>query len=363
MLAAATAKEEESRRLKFQSKRMRLMRFTKKQPDLLLSPLMKRAEKLLTVSSSKAKAKESVKKAPKKQSTEELKALLARRVIHRQHGAIEKLPVDGLCGLLQLMEPVLYTIDTLRPLMVQGARQRNQKALSELVEFLTGLPGNTSVESYEHMLELGEYLCRLNEDRGRLGMQLALPPSWEDLRRRWDIPKRLQVRSVLAIPASRDNTCGSESTSVHFAYLLVSGERGGTDHADAGAQLHLTVAIHCRKRGDYFQCVVIPFLANRLVCSLVFHFLACQHGVSSALCSKESFPCHVVTTLHQRNSRSVPNETCSTSAGIVRATSVYIPGQKEHDCNPSVARDTRCKIQDITVTKETTMCDYYTGSL
>eukprot|EP00971_Amphidinium_carterae_P105148 2082115-Amphidinium_carterae.1 len=108
-----------------------------------------------------------------------LRTLLEGKTIHKQHSAIGGMPVDGMQGILQFMEPILYTPDALRSVVMPCARLPDQTNLSQLIEYLTGLPPSTNICTYSSMLKLAEHLSALNVQRGRLGQDLPLPPDWE----------------------------------------------------------------------------------------------------------------------------------------------------------------------------------------
>lgn len=95
---------------------------------------------------------------------------------------LDECSVKQLQDCLQAMERVVFAPAALKGLKRGGQRAIPKLALLELIEFTTGMDGSTSVDSTTPELwQAFVDLCvEANTAKGRRGISLPLPPSWND---------------------------------------------------------------------------------------------------------------------------------------------------------------------------------------
>eukprot|EP00971_Amphidinium_carterae_P210415 4174954-Amphidinium_carterae.1 len=101
---------------------------------------------------------------------EGLRTFMEGKAIHKQHSGIVGLPVDGLQGIFQFMEPILYSLDALRSIITAGAKV--------IIEYLTGLPSNINICTHPTARTGRASLCAecAALSPWRHGQELPLPP-------------------------------------------------------------------------------------------------------------------------------------------------------------------------------------------
>lgn len=107
---------------------------------------------------------------------------LLQRPIDRQSYRIELLPVLDLKNLLYNLNGQTFTEWTLRSLLRLGQRHVSRTALCELVEFLTGVPGNSSLSNtyWPRVLDFATHLKSLARQYGDRCTKVRMPPNWTD---------------------------------------------------------------------------------------------------------------------------------------------------------------------------------------
>ena len=97
--------------------------------------------------------------------------------LHRQYATLVGLPQVDLRNLLTYLEPSCLHSFALRGVSsTPGAKSASKSDLCRLLEYLTGLPGDTSItNAWKSLLALGDYLKELNISRGHPVLSLRFP--------------------------------------------------------------------------------------------------------------------------------------------------------------------------------------------
>ena len=113
-------------------------------------------------------------------NTDDAASSLSSRSIDRRIKNLMSLPVIDLKLICTRLEPISLGPFQLAPHIKRGARQDSQMFLCEIIEAATGVDRNCDLDhqAFASVDELIDYLCELNEQRGRRCRDLLLPPRW-----------------------------------------------------------------------------------------------------------------------------------------------------------------------------------------